>query len=49
VSYKTSKKRPYPSGASAFVLGAPTNGNVKRNTENGKTLKEVESENSSKK
>jgi len=32
-----------PSGASAFVLGAPTNGNVEWKTEDGKTLKEVES------
>lgn len=31
-----------PSGASAFVLGAPTNGNVEWKTEDGKTLKEVE-------
>ena len=32
-----------PSGASAFVLGAPTNGNVEWKTEDGRTLKEVES------
>jgi len=31
-----------PSGASAFVLGAPTNGNVEWKTEDGKTLKEIE-------
>jgi len=31
-----------PSGASAFVLGAPTNGNVEWKDENGKTLKEIE-------
>lgn len=31
-----------PSGASAFVLGAPTNGNVEWKTEDGKTFKEVE-------
>ncbi|MDR2197702.1 MAG: GIY-YIG nuclease family protein [Coriobacteriales bacterium] len=33
-----------PSGASAFVLGAPTNGNVEWKTEDGRTLKAVESE-----
>jgi hypothetical protein len=33
-----------PSGASAFVLGAPTNGNVEWQTEDGKTLKDMESE-----
>lgn len=32
-----------PSGASSFALGAPTNGNVEWRTEDGKTLKEVES------
>ncbi len=31
-----------PSGASAFVLGAPTNGNIEWKTEDGKTLKEIE-------
>lgn len=31
-----------PSGASAFVLGAPTNGNIEWKTEDGKTLKDVE-------
>ncbi|QJC54043.1 GIY-YIG nuclease family protein [Paenibacillus albicereus] len=31
-----------PSGASAFVLGASTNGNVEWKKEDGKTLKEVE-------
>jgi hypothetical protein len=31
-----------PSGASAFVLGAPTNGNMEWKTEDSKTLKEVE-------
>jgi hypothetical protein len=31
-----------PSGASAFVLGAPTNGNVEWKTAEGKTLKEIE-------
>jgi hypothetical protein len=31
-----------PSGASAFVLGAPTNGNVEWKTAGGKTLKEAE-------
>lgn len=31
-----------PSGASAFVLGAPTNGNAEWKTEDGKTLKDVE-------
>jgi hypothetical protein len=31
-----------PSGASAFVLGAPTNGNVEWKTEDGRTLKAVE-------
>ena len=31
-----------PSGASAFVLGASTNGNVEWKTEEGKTLKEIE-------
>lgn len=30
-----------PSGASAFVLGAPTNGNQEWKTKSGKTLKEV--------
>ena len=35
-----------PSGASAFVLGAPSNGNVEWKTEGGKTLKEVESNDS---
>ncbi|MDR1205046.1 MAG: DUF4357 domain-containing protein [Peptococcaceae bacterium] len=29
-------------GASAFLLGAPTNGNVEWKTEDGKTLKEIE-------
>jgi hypothetical protein len=33
-----------PSGASAFVLGAHTNGNVEWKTAEGKTLKDVESE-----
>ncbi|MDR3299105.1 MAG: DUF4357 domain-containing protein [Candidatus Accumulibacter sp.] len=33
-----------PSGASCFVLGAPTNGNIEWKTEDGKTLKEVEDE-----
>lgn len=32
-----------PSGASTFVLGAPSNGTVEWKTESGKTLKEVES------
>jgi len=32
-----------PSGASAFVLGAPSNGNVEWKTEDGKTLKDIES------
>ena len=32
-----------PSGASAFVLGAPTNGNVEWKTKDGRTLKDVES------
>lgn len=32
-----------PSGAADFVLGASTNGNVEWKTEDGKTLKEVES------
>jgi hypothetical protein len=32
-----------PSGASDFVLGTSTNGNVEWKTEDGKTLKEVES------
>jgi hypothetical protein len=36
-----------PSGASAFVLGAPTNGNVEWKTEDGKTLKDVESNDAS--
>ena len=31
-----------PSGASSFVLGAPTNGNVEWKTEDGKTLKDIE-------
>ncbi|MFR1319963.1 MAG: GIY-YIG nuclease family protein [Akkermansia sp.] len=31
-----------PSGASAFVLGAPTNGNAEWKTADGKSLKEVE-------
>jgi len=31
-----------PSGASSFVLGAPTNGNIEWKTIDGKTLKEVE-------
>jgi len=31
-----------PSGASFFVLGAPTNGTVEWKTEDGKTLKQVE-------
>ncbi|MDR1953718.1 MAG: GIY-YIG nuclease family protein [Clostridiales Family XIII bacterium] len=31
-----------PSGASAFVLGAPTNGNVEWKTADGKTLKDIE-------
>jgi len=31
-----------PSGASAFVLGAPTNGNMEWKTEDGKTLKDFE-------
>ncbi|ODA41851.1 GIY-YIG nuclease family protein [Desulfosporosinus sp. BG] len=31
-----------PSGASSFVLGAPTNGNVEWKTEDGKTFKEAE-------
>jgi hypothetical protein len=31
-----------PSGASSFVLGAPTNGNVEWKTEDGQTLKDVE-------
>ncbi len=31
-----------PSGASSFVLGAPTNGYIEWKTKNGKTLKEVE-------
>jgi len=31
-----------PSGASAFVLGAPTNGNVEWKTDGGKTFKEAE-------
>jgi len=31
-----------PSGASAFVLGSPTNGNTEWKTEDGKTLKEIE-------
>lgn len=31
-----------PSGASSFVLGAPTNGNIEWKTEDGKTLKEME-------
>jgi hypothetical protein len=31
-----------PSGASSFVLGAPTNGNVEWKAENGRTLKEIE-------
>lgn len=31
-----------PSGASAFVLGAPTKGNMEWKTEDSKTLKEVE-------
>jgi len=31
-----------PSGASSFVLGAPTNGNVEWKTDAGKTFKEVE-------
>jgi hypothetical protein len=33
-----------PSGASCFVLGASTNGNIEWKTEDGKTLKEVEVE-----
>jgi hypothetical protein len=33
-----------PSGASAFVLGAPTNGNVEWKTAEGKTLKDIENE-----
>jgi hypothetical protein len=33
-----------PSGASAFVLGTPTNGNVEWKTIEGKTLKDVENE-----
>ena len=32
-----------PSGASAFVFGASTNGNVELKTEEGKTLKDIES------
>lgn len=32
-----------PSGASAFVLGASTNGNIEWKTDKGKTLKEIES------
>jgi len=32
-----------PSGASSFVLGAPTNGNVEWRTEDGRVLKDVES------
>jgi hypothetical protein len=31
-----------PSGASCFVLGAPTNGNIEWKTEDGKTLKDLE-------
>ena len=31
-----------PSGASAFVLGAPTNGNIEWKTEDGKVLKDLE-------
>lgn len=31
-----------PSGASSFVLGAPTNGNIEWKTGDGKTLKEVD-------
>lgn len=31
-----------PSGASSFVLGAPTNGNIEWKTDKGKTLKEVD-------
>ncbi|HBI74589.1 MAG TPA: methionine sulfoxide reductase [Lachnospiraceae bacterium] len=31
-----------PSGASAFVLGAPTNGNVEWKTKDGRTFKEIE-------
>jgi hypothetical protein len=31
-----------PSGASSFVLGAPTNGNIEWKTEDGKTLKDLE-------
>lgn len=32
-----------PSGASAFVLGGPTNGNLEWRTKDGRTLKEIES------
>jgi hypothetical protein len=31
-----------PSGASSFVLGSPTNGNVEWKTEDGKSLKDIE-------
>ena len=31
-----------PSGASSFVLGAPTSGNVEWKAEDGRTLKEIE-------
>lgn len=34
-----------PSGASAFVLGAPTNGNIEWKTIDGKTLKDIENNN----
>ncbi|MDR3255448.1 MAG: DUF4357 domain-containing protein [Synergistaceae bacterium] len=31
-----------PSGASSFVLGAPTNGNIEWRTDDGKVLKDIE-------